>query len=280
MVTANILDKELNNFNNSQLDLSILFLKNGLSYYIYSIELQKFLVLKSFEFSDSKNYLEEVYECLSFMFENDNYYSNVKFIVADPKQIIIPEPIFDKNNLDKYWNLNFDYSCENLLYSYYLSKSKSYLVFAINKNLDKFITTYQGKKTIIPSSASFIDFNIKRNRLAENPEINRLYVQVYDNYSEFLLIHNHNLLLYNTVVYKTQNDLLYHIINVFEQLKISQFETEVILSGFIETDSLVAINLKKFITTVYFESQNLEYKYFYKFQDLSPHYYFYFLNYA
>ncbi|MBQ5458811.1 MAG: DUF3822 family protein, partial [Bacteroidales bacterium] len=74
------------------------------------------------------------------------------------------------------------------------------------------------------------------------------------------------------------NDMLYFIVNTFEQLGLSQEECEVAFSGFIDQDNLAIIHLKKFVRTVYFESINRDYKYFFRFQEFSPHYFYNFLN--
>ncbi|OQC46096.1 MAG: hypothetical protein BWX59_00709 [Bacteroidetes bacterium ADurb.Bin028] len=279
MISVNIIDNNTEKvLEKAKLELSILFTENGLSYFIFYRDENKILGLKSFEFKKNEDYYNQAASILSEIIEDENPYDLVRFVVADNKQTIVPEAIFDENNIEKYWQLNFETQSQTKLMHHYLNRAKSFIVFSVNESIETLFNNYRGKKTIIPSSASFIDFNLKRNKLVENPELERVYVQVYENYMEVILLQNHNLRLFNTFTYKSQNDLLYYIINLYEQLKISQTDSELILSGFVETNSLLALNLKKFIKIVYFEARNTEYNYFYKFQDIAPHYYFYFLN--
>ena len=278
MISVNIIDNNTEKvLEKAKLELYILFTVYGLYYFIFYRDENKILGLKSFEFKKMKIIITKQ-QVLSEIIEDKNPYDLVRFVVADNKQTIVPEAIFDENNIETYWQLNFETQSQTKLMHHYLNRAKSFIVFSVNESIETLFNNYRGKKTIIPSSASFIDFNLKRNKLVENPELERVYVQVYENYMEVILLQNHNLRLFNTFTYKSQNDLLYYIINLYEQLKISQTDSELILSGFVETNSLLALNLKKFIKIVYFEARNTEYNYFYKFQDIAPHYYFYFLN--
>ncbi|HPX76564.1 MAG TPA: DUF3822 family protein [Bacteroidales bacterium] len=279
MISVNIVDSNTEKvLEKAKLELSILFTENGLSYFIFYRDENKILGLKSFEFEKNEDYFTQASNILAEIIDDENPYDLVRFVVADNKQTIVPEAIFDENNIETYWQLNFETQSQTKLMYHYLSRAKSFIIFSVDESIETLFNNYKGKKSITPSSASFVEFNLKRNKLVENPDLERVYVQVYENYMEVILLQNHNLRLFNTYTYKSPNDLLYYIINLYEQLKISQTESELVLSGFIETNSLLALNLKKFVKIVYFESRNTDYNYFYKFQDIAPHYYFYFLN--
>ncbi|MCK9256046.1 MAG: DUF3822 family protein [Bacteroidales bacterium] len=280
MQSVNIVDNNLKDLKKSKLEMSILFTENGLSYSIYHREENKILSLKSFEFEKNKDYFSQISNIIAKIIDVENPYDLVQFVIAHNEQTIVPDAIFDKDNIKKYWQLNFEIKPDKELLSYYLNRAKSFIIFSLEKNIIELINNYKAKINIIPSSAYFVEFNLKRNKLVKNPELERVYVQVYENYAEIILLQNHSLRLFNTFIYKTQNDLLYHIINLYEQLKISQTNSELVLSGFVETNSLLVLNLKKFVNLVCFESQNNDYKYFYKFQDIAPHYYFYSFNFA
>jgi len=144
--------------------------------------------------------------------------------------------------------------------------------------LYKMLESEFGKFTLIPSSHSFIETNFTKNKVSENKDKTKVLVQIFGDFAELLVFDNSEIILFNTFSYKTNNDLMYFVINVFEQLKLSQEDSEIVFSGFVETDSLAVLNIRKFIAQVYFQSQNPDFKYFYKFQEIAPHYYFNFLN--
>lgn len=279
MKLTDIRDKNIVDYDKSNLELSVLFKEDGLSFSLMVLSEMRYVMLRSFNFVTSESYVDQCNKCLSEVLSSDDKFSNVRLVIADNRQTIVPEALFAVSDIEKYWKLNFSSQNDCEIHSYNLTKSQACVIFPVKKDLQIFINSINEKKSIVPSSASFIDFNFKRNRLFENPEKSRIYIQVYETFAEFLLIENYAIKLFNTFEFKTQNDLLYHIINVFEQLKISQKYAEVVFSGFIETDSLVVLNVKKFVSEVYFESQNIGLRYYYRFQEIAPHYYFYLLNY-
>ncbi len=273
-----IRDKDLENYDIANLKLSILFSQDGLSYSLMSVSDNKYLCLISFNFDVNKDYIEEVETVLN----NENLigkkFAKSCFVVADRRQTIIPSVLFEKGTERIIWELNF-LADENYDIKYVnLARSSNVVVFPINKNLQDLILTLIPNVEILPSSFSLIESNFTRNKLSEHNLNSKVFVHVFEEYVELLILDINGLKLFNTFPYKTSNDLLYLVINLFEQLKLSREDTHVVFSGFIETDNLAILNLRKFVSQVYFEAQSVDYKYFFKFQDIAPHYFYNFLN--
>lgn len=277
MKLADIRDKNIDYYEKSNIEMSILCTEDGLSYSLKVQNEMRFVALKSFIFEKGTDYIENYRRALDEI-PMDNKYYETRFIIADNKQTIIPDAIFSNEDCEKYWNLNFKKDNSSEINSYHLPKAQARIVFAVNSNLKLLIDSCNSKKSVIPASAPFVEFNYKRNRLIDNPERPRVYVQVYETYAEILVMENFSIKLFNTFIFNSQNDLLYHVINILEQLRLSPKITEIIFSGFIDTDSLIVLNLRKFVGSVYFESQNIGLRYYYQFQEIPPHYFFYQLN--
>lgn len=277
MKLADIRDKNIDYYEKSNLELSILFTGDGLSYSLKVQNEMRFVALKSFVFEKGTNYIENCRRELDNILMDSKYFET-RFILADNRQTIVPDAIFNDADAIQYWNLNFQKDDKSEINSFHLTKAQTQIVFPINRDLQQVIDLCASKKSVIPSAAPFIEFNYKRNRLIDNPEKARVYVQVYDGYAEILVVENYSIKLFNTFCFYTQNDLLYHIINIFEQLRLVPKTSEIVFSGFIDTDSLAVLNLRKFVGSVYFESQNIGLRYYYQFQEIPPHYFFYQLN--
>jgi hypothetical protein len=276
MKLADIRDKNTD-YEKSNLELSILFSGNGLSYSLKVQNEMRFVALKSFVFEKGTDYFENCRRELDKI-PMDSKYFETRFIVADNRQTLVPDAIYNEADCEKYWNLNFKKEDDSDIHSFHLSKAQTQVVFAVNRNIMQIINSCTSKKSLIPSAAPFVEFNYKRNRLIDNPEKSRMYVQVYDTFAEILVIENFSIKLFNTFSFNSQNDVLYHIINIFEQLRLNTRTSEIIFSGFIDTDSLAVLNLRKFVGSVYFESQNIGLRYYYQFQEIPPHYFFYQMN--
>jgi hypothetical protein len=243
-----------------------------------SIPDSKYLSLISFSFLDKTNFLAEIVDF--FTAENllASNFAETNLIIADPRQTLVPDVLFEKGTEKRIWELNFLPDSDSEIKYSYLQKSSNVILFPVRKDLiSKFNSLFKNIQ-IFPSSFSFIESHYTLNKLSEKTASTKIFVQVYEEYAEMLILENTSIKLFNTFQYRTNNDLLYFIINVFEQLKLSRENSEISFSGFIETDNISVLNLRKFVGLVYFESQNPAFKYFYKFQEIAPHYFYNFLN--
>jgi hypothetical protein len=279
MKNISIKNNEINNTEYSNHKLSILITQDGLSYSLYSISENKFQTLVSKKFNSKSSWLSEIREFVENEKLNNKDFHSVDIIYATNKVSIVPDAIFNKQDVEKIYKLNFYHEPNTRkILSKNLARSSNAIVFSVEKELLELLTSLFTSYNIAPQSSKFIESNFMKNRISNDREKTKMFVQVFEDFMEILVLKDSKIFLYNTFVYQTANDLLYYVINVFEQLKLSQKETEVAFSGFIDTDNLAILNLKKFVQMVYFVSQNIDYKYFYRFQEIAPHYFVNFLN--
>ncbi|MDD3860346.1 MAG: DUF3822 family protein [Bacteroidales bacterium] len=278
MKIVSIKDFDSNNYDSSKLNLSILFTQNGLSFSLKLVDENKFIALSSYKFQNKRKSNEEIEKYLKKENLLGKNFNLISLVSSDSRQTIVPDVLFSPGSEKSIWEINFepDESC-TVLYSH-LEKSENFVLFAINTNLHDKIKSLFPNSKLFPSSHSFIESHFTRNILEENQTNAKVYVQVFDNYFELLVLNKSGIKLFNVFSYSTSNDVLYFIINVFDKLKLSQADTELVFSGFIDSDNSAIINLKKFVSQVYLESQNTDYNYFYRFQEIAPHYFYNFLN--
>ena len=273
-----IKDKDTENINPDDLSLSILISGDGFSYVFYDKKQKRFNSLVSQACDNAGNIAAEFREFVINEKLNFDKYQKVNIVVADHRTTIIPEALFQNSKINEIYNLNFFPKPERLIKFSKLDKSGNYLIYSVENDIIKVIDELFTEYSLFPQSHGFIESHFTNNKLSDNPLGEKVYVQVFQDFCDILILKDSAVVFYNTYTYKTNNDLLYYIINIFDQLKLSQENAKLVFSGFIETDNLVVLNLRKFVSQVFFESQNTDYKYFYKFQETSPHYYYNFLN--
>ena len=275
----NISIKENNNIlNYNDYRLSILITQSGLSYSIFNVAENKFVTLVSHCFVDKEKFIDEIKTFLINENINNKDFEKISILFASNKVTIVPNSLFDPQEAEKIFQLNFELSeIEKVLISK-LHKSENTVIFSINKNLINLFDEIFYNYSIDSHSLPFIDNNFIKNKIGENNTSHSIFVQVFDEFIDILVFKDIKIQLYNTFKYKTSNDILYYIISVLEQLKLSQEKTKLSFSGFIETDNLSVINIKKFLNIVYFESLNTKFKYHYKLHEMAPHYYVNFLR--
>lgn len=276
MKNVNIKPKE-KSFFNSEL-LSILICEDGFCYALWNYEENNIEALVSYSFKDKNNFIFEIKDFLSNNNLLEKQFSKVNIIIATNEATLIPNSLFLQEKIEDIFKFNFELSNSKKILYCELAKTDNNLIFSINLNLYNFFTEIFKNPVFYHSATSFIEINYLENKKTKNRKKTKVYLQIYNDFFEILIIDNELILLYNTYKYKTDNDLLYYIINIFEQLKLSQEDTEICISGFIERNNNAIIMLKKFVRFVYFSATNTAFRYNFKLQDISPHYYYNFLN--
>ena len=260
----------------SKNSLSILISQDGLSYYIYDIDDKKIQALVSMQFEVNKT--DEIRKFIEGEGLKDAQFENINIVYATRNVTIVPDVIFDENSAESIYALNRKISPDDEIRYSRLPKSQTVIIFAIEKEISSLLDELFPRYNLYPQSYPLIETGLTKTKISEKPNRQRMLVQVFEDFFEILVIDKGQIVNYNTYSYKSANDILYFIVNDFEQLGLSQEDCEVAFSGFIEQDSLTVIHLKKFIRIVYFESINRDYKYFFRFQEFSPHYFYNFLN--
>ncbi len=260
----------------SKNSLSILITQDGLSYSIYDIDNNKMLALVSKQFSANANRCEEIKQFLTD--EEVLQFENVNVVYATKSVTIVPDAIFEESQAENIFALNRRIADDEKILFSKLPKSQTVLIYSAKKEIINLLDNLFTRYSICPQSHTFIESGLTRTKISEKPNSPRMFVQVFEDFFDVLVIDKAQICNYNTYSYKSSNDILYFIVNTFEQLGMSQEECEVVFSGFIEPDDLAVIHLKKFVRNVYFESINRDYKYFYRFQEFAPHYFYNFIN--
>lgn len=260
----------------SKNSLSILISQDGLSYSIYDIDDKKVQALVSMQFEANK--ADEIRQFVESEGLKDVQFENINIVFATRNVTIVPDAIFDENSAESIYALNRKISPKEEIRYARLPKSQTVIIFAIDKNIVALLDEMFPRYNLYPQSYPLIETSLTKTKISEKPNRQRMMVQVFEDFFEILVIDKGQIANYNTYAYKSSNDILYFIINTFEQLGLQPEECEIAFSGFIEQDDLAVLHVKKFVRTVYFESLNSDYKYFYRFQEFSPHYFYNFLS--
>ena len=260
----------------SKNSLSILISQDGLSYSIYDIDDKKVQALVSMQFEANK--ADEIRRFVESEGLKDTQFENINIVFATRNVTIVPDAIFDENSAESIYALNRKISPNEEIRYARLPKSQTVIIFAIDKNIVALLDEMFPRYNLYPQSYPLIKTSLTKKKISEKPNRQRMMVQVFEDFFEILVIDKGQIANYNTYAYKSSNDILYFIINTFEQLGLQPEECEIAFSGFIEQDDLAVLHEKKFVRTVYFESLNSDYKYFYRFQEFSPHYFYNFLS--
>ncbi len=278
MAIISIKDIELNRTENNFLDLSIRLSCDGLSFSLFHHPQQKYVLLMHYP------ELKTTAEQIAFIDNENEYfgtnYRSVKVLFDTANSLITPAALYLESRKEDMFRLSFSHADNVSVLACHLKKTDNYMLFGVDSSLYRCIRHKFPNAVFMTTAACLIDNTITRLRLNnEKPEYS-LFTEVHSDYIDLVLAHNDRLILFNTFRYKTPNDMVYYILNVFDQYKIDTEKAHLIFSGEIATDNLAVIQLRKFIRFVFFESRNSSFNYHYKFQDLAAHRFYQFLSVA
>lgn len=158
-------------------------------------------------------------------------FAQVLLCVDSNTYTLLPNLVFQSELQEQYWNLNFGFlsptdqlQADNVrltdivnLYSY-LGSEQRYL------DLKK---QYPALKLIHRQSIQMCVATM-RNKQSNHQQ---LYIHVLENAFDVLLMEKGKILLANTYDYHKEDEFLYYILNLFEQLKLDRYAVEVIIGG-------------------------------------------------
>jgi hypothetical protein len=150
-----------------------------------------------------------------------------------------------------------------------IRNAEAYVVFAIPEYVPEIARKYLPAVRFFHQSTPLIE-SIFLNRRNKKDQVT-VYLDVSKSLFDIVVIENKKLILYNCFSFRDENDLIYFVLYVFEQLKLDPEKTELYLSGIITRRSRHYENLRKYIRHIYFDSPNPQFTYSYTFNQIPSH---------
>ncbi len=259
-----------------KLSFSILINKDGLSYSVFNEDENQFIGLISNNF---KTKLDNIAFFKSIIDKDKLNHSgfNSKIIFSGFKKSIVPKSIFQKEKISHIFKLTHFYTEDEILLYDEIDAIDAVIIYAVGKNEYEFFKNHFPNAKISCDASVFVENSLLKLRNDENLSDSKIFVNIAPDFFD-VIVFNDELKLFNSFKYKSANDFLYHLVNIFNQLRLKPDTTQVEIGGFIDPADISIINLRKFIANIYFSSLSRKYKYYYRFQEILPHYFSIILN--
>jgi hypothetical protein len=273
MRDINFIDKTFDKAQTQLYHLSIQISLDGFYFSIFDIPKGKYVVLNGHNFFLKRprlllKHVREVFETED-IFQLD--FKSVEILYATKKFTLVPQAFYGRGSSEKYlWFNNMQekgFVVEKILFS----RAGCWCIFDVPLNLSEYLTARFPKCNIKHSLFPLVEGVLKRNRV--NSEKGQVHLNFYRDCFEMVIVNNSKLILCNIFNYKTERDVLYHVLFTFDQLKLSSESTELILHGQIPQVSPVYHLFKKYVKLTAFARLDTTYQYSYTFSQLPEHYY-------
>lgn len=220
--------------------------------------------------------LEKVFERLNSILSegpvvSEKIYSSVFISVINNISTIVPEAILSESEEKNFLALNHFLGNNENYFSDKIRTIDAVNIYTISKKMSDVISTKFPAAETRHFSTSLIENLITRNK---NNEERQVFLHVQPSHFEVIVIRGKSLLFYNSFFFKAPEDLIYFLLNVFEQLQLNPETVQVNLLGEIEKRSGIYNYLNKYIRFVEFGTRPDNVNFSYGFHEIPAHYYY------
>lgn len=267
------IDKTFDNTQTNNYHLSVQISPDGFYYSILDIPKGKYIVLTGYNFflKRPRLLLKHVREII----ENDEVvrldFKSVEVLYSTRLFTLIPKAFYSNGSSEEFLWFNNVHEKGFVIKRNLFQRAEIWCVYDIPQNLLEYIETIFPKVIIRHNLFPLIEFVLKSN--LNYPNRQQFHLNFFRDYFEIVIVNGSKLLHCNIFNYKTERDILYYVLFVFDQLKLSPEITDLIIHGHLPQVSPVYHLLKKYIRNTAFAKLDSTFQYSYTFSQIPDHYF-------
>lgn len=252
--------------------ISIQVSLNGYSFSILDKRRNKYILLRNQSFSQQPaqgelaGRLDEVLQEDEFL---SHIFGSVSFVYLAERYTIVPESLFDTENLKAYFSFNHELFETDKLYYNNVKPAGAVIIFAVPGELTEKLTGWNSKVKFYSHITPLVDHLV--TDYGGKDDKHKVMVNLHSGFTDVAVLKGNSLKLCNSFGCKNEKDFIYFVLYVFEQLKLNQDDTPVLISGDIQRNSPHYEMLKKHIRKISFEKYSNHFNYSYKFLEVEAH---------
>lgn len=255
----------------STYQLSLLLKPSGIAYTIVDTVRRKCVAIKNANFEDITDTID-YHNRIKDLLVKDNFlsknYKGVDFVFSSRKSTLVPTEFFNKKMVRTYFTMAHDLDDYEEIHFNKLNKTNTVNIFSIPSEITTLMVNQFPELKFYHQSSTFIEHSIIKSET--NGHI--IALMVYKSYFDITVCKDGKLFLYNNFDYSDENDFVYHVVNIYQQLNIPDGQTNMYLSGDINKDSRKYKLLNRYVRNIWFskllDSSNVKYQ----FKEIPEHY--------
>lgn len=266
-VRSEIIDQSIENALPENCTMSILFKKDGLVFSVLRTDTQKFIVLGDYHLAaPAENYAE----LFQFKTRLEGTFASYQIGFQGPDFIILPAPLFQADQIQKYAKFQFSLS-ENYIVKYdEIAQHQLVVVYSVPQVALRESQTYFNNAEVKHAVSLEIEFYLSNYK---NKPGQHAFIHVFGNQISVLILANGTLQLANQFTWKTNEDLLYFVLNCFEQLGLNPEEVPLKIAGELDKTNPCWELLRTYFKIVEGEKKPENFQYSHQFNLLNQHKY-------
>jgi hypothetical protein len=231
--------------------LSIQASLDGFLFAILDPDRNKYVGLKSYRFEKAVN-PDLRYERIQNVLDQDPFlqksYQGVSCIQVETRSTLLPAALFEKNHLKLYFEFNHVLNDLDELHYNYLKMADAYIVFPLYSEIANLYLKRWVNIRFFHQAAPLV--NLLMSPKTGNGQL--AGINFNTDHFDILVIRGGKLQYLNNFRFRSEEDLLYFMLFVFDKLELDQETTPVLLSGEIDKFSGRPSRLKQYFRKLSF----------------------------
>jgi len=267
------IDKTFDSTQTNNYHLSVQISPDGFFFTVLDIPKGKYIVLSGYNFFIKRPRL--LLKHVKEVFEKEELikleYQSVDILYSTRLFTFVPKVLFSNDDAESFLSFNNLHEKGYTTRKNLFRRAESWCLYDVPQNLIEYLETVIPRAKVNHNLFPLIEGVLKNNR--NFPERQQVHLNFFREYFEIAVVNGLKLIQCNIFNYKTERDILYYVLYVFDQLKLSPESTELIIQGHLPQVSPVYHLLKKYVRKTNFAKLNNTYQYSYTFSQMPEHYF-------
>ncbi|MFC2111768.1 DUF3822 family protein [Bacteroidota bacterium] len=250
--------------------LSIQVSLDGFLFAILDPAGSRYIGLKSYQFDRVPNPDKQLDEIKAIM-DQDPFlqrpYQGVSCIYNEARSTLLPAALFEREQLRLYFEFNHLLNDLDELHYNHLKQVDAYMVFPIYSEIANLLLERWLNTEFFHQATPFVDSIIS----LDNPGRKIAGINFNEGYFDIIVVENKKLVYHNIFSYRSDEDLLYFVLFVFDKMGLEQETTPVLVSGNIDKFSEQPPLMKKYLRKLSFQDAPSGFKYPPSFHKIQGH---------
>jgi hypothetical protein len=241
----------------------------------------RYLAFKNFWFSypipvkEQGEHFRSLLRSESFLMRR---FKSVYFMYLTPLSLLVPSPLFHKEEPQTFFRFSAELLPTDRMLFRKIPIIDAYSVFPVPQDVADQVNHIQDNVQFFHQSCPQITEAIAKSNA--HSEQARVFACINPGFVEITIIRAGQLILQNSFIIRNTNDLIFFILYMYEQFSLSQEESPVELSGYLEMYPGTEELLNRYIKTWVMPDISQRFSFSNTFNDLKNHHYSHFLNLA
>ncbi len=267
------IDKTFDSTQSNNYHLSVQISQDGLFFAVLDPDKGKYIVLAGYNFFVKRPRL--LLKHVKDVFEKEQIikldYKSIDILYSTRLFTLVPNALFLNDDAERFMSFNNSYEKGLIIKKSLFHRAEMWCIYDFPENLSEYIETAMPKANVNHNLFPLVETVLGNNRnIKENQQV---HLNFFREYFEMVIISGTKLAQCNIFNYKTERDIMYYVLYVFDQMKLTTENTEIVIRGHLPQISPVYHLLKKYVRKTAFAKPDTTYQYSYTFSQIPEHYF-------